>query len=275
MSDTPRRKSPLARWAMLAFFLFNIVLFSSLGIWQVQRLAWKKELVARIASRTQAAPVPAPLTPTEWAALTADNAEYRHITLEGQLLRDQEVAVYTNTALGAGYWAMAPLLVGAAQPSDGQQQPAQAIVWINRGFVPSALRQYAQRPEAPSAQVRITGLLRLPDKPHLFLRENVPQEERWYRRVPAEFSAARPLPAAGVSSLPTAPYFVHAHTATTEAANAEWPRAGLPLATLRNNHLSYALTWFTLALMNVAALVFLLLAGRRQPQSAQARQQQA
>lgn len=301
MTSAPPPRKSLAQWLMLGFFVFNIALFSSLGVWQLQRLGWKKDLIERIETRTRAEPTPAPLA-GQWDGLTGENAEYRHIALEGLLLRDQEVAVYTSTDLGAGYWVMAPLLVGAKTAETSAENsaetpaentadnttanaatPPQAIVWINRGFVPTALRQRDSRPEAPSAPVQITGMLRLPDQPHPFLRANVPQEDRWYRRVPEEFTAARPL--LGTLGVPTAPYFVHARTATTDAdapppatvspslrdmgyttvADDQriWPRPDMPLAQLRNNHLGYALTWFALALMNVAALVFFIRAGRR------------
>ncbi|PAT39464.1 hypothetical protein CK623_10135 [Vandammella animalimorsus] len=269
--------SKAKRWALLAFLSLNTLLFCSLGSWQVQRLGWKKELIARVQARVQASPE-APPTPAQWPQLGADD-EYRRLQLAGQLLTERSIPVYANTDLGPGYWLMAPLQL-APQPADasadtnaganastGARAAAPAVVWINRGFIPTAMRHspdYA-RLSAPAAEaqrsVQVTGLLRLPPRPRWFSRDNRPAEQRWYQRNPAELSAAQALPAQV-----TAPYFVDAqqiepsHTLPSAGGSAAqaWPRPGLTQLQFRNNHLSYALTWFTLALLNIAALIYLL-----------------
>lgn len=235
------------RRALLVFFVFNIFVFGSLGVWQVQRLAWKIDLIERVNARVDAPAIPLP-APSAWPTLTRDNAEYQRVTLQGRYLPDQEVAVYASTELGAGYWVMTPLqLASAASSADDA-----GIVWVNRGYVPLEMRLPDNRPATATApaQATVTGLLRMPDDDNLFLRANVPSEDRWYRRTPAEFSAARALP-----SLPTAPFFIDAAASPTDA---EWPRAGMTQVQFRNNHLSYAMTWFVLAALNVAAFIFLL-----------------
>ncbi|WP_052754883.1 SURF1 family protein [Lampropedia cohaerens] len=240
-------RSKFKRRALLGFFLLNIFLFSSLGIWQVQRLGWKLDLIERVNARIHAEPADAP-GPTQWSQLTRENAEYRRVLLQGELLPGQEVAVYTNTELGPGYWLFAPLLVRQAADSDAPQ----AIVWVNRGYLPMPLRDPASRPGAEPARLpaTVTGLLRFGDGKHLFLRDNVPQENRWYRRDVKEFSAARTLP-----QLPVAPYFVDAQASSVTPS---WLTPGLTQVNFRNNHLSYAITWFVLAALNVAAFIYLL-----------------
>lgn len=269
--------SKTKRWALLAFLSLNTLLFCSLGSWQVQRLGWKKDLIARVQARVQASPE-APPAPAQWPQLGAGD-EYRRLQLAGQLLTERSIPVYANTDLGPGYWLMAPLQL-ASQPADvstntntsanastGVSAATPAVVWINRGFIPTAMRHspdYA-RLSAPAAEaersVQVTGLLRLPPRPHWFSRDNRPAEQRWYQRNPAELSAAQALP-----TQVTAPYFVDAqqiepsHTLPAAGGSAAqiWPRPGLTQLQFRNNHLSYALTWFTLALLNIAALIYLL-----------------
>ena len=267
--------SNIKRWALLAFLSLNTLLFCSLGSWQVQRLGWKKDLIARVQARVQASPE-APPTAEQWQQLGTGD-EYRRLQLTGQLLTERSVPVYANTDLGPGYWLMAPLQL-ASQPADantitstntstGVSAATPAVVWINRGFIPTAMRHspdYA-RLSAPAAEaersVQVTGLLRLPPRPHWFSRDNQPAEQRWYQRNPAELSAAQALP-----TQVTAPYFVDAqqieprHTLPAAGGSAAqiWPRPGLTQLQFRNNHLSYALTWFTLALLNIAALIYLL-----------------
>ncbi|PAT36056.1 SURF1 family protein [Vandammella animalimorsus] len=269
--------SKTKRWALLAFLSLNTLLFCSLGSWQVQRLGWKKDLIARVQARVQASPETPPAA-AQWPQLGAGD-EYRRLQLAGQLLTERSIPVYANTDLGPGYWLMAPLQL-ASQPADastntntsanastGVSAATPAVVWINRGFIPTAMRHspdYA-RLSAPAAEaersVQVTGLLRLPPRPHWFSRDNRPAEQRWYQRNPAELSAAQALP-----TQVTAPYFVDAqqiepsHTlpAAWGSAAQIWPRPGLTQLQFRNNHLSYALTWFTLALLNIAALIYLL-----------------
>ena len=54
-----------------------------LGVWQVQRLGWKTDLIARVDARVAADPVPTP-PPAEWAGLTAEDAEYRRVSVQGE-----------------------------------------------------------------------------------------------------------------------------------------------------------------------------------------------
>jgi len=113
------------------------------------------------------------------------------------------------------------------------------VVWVNRGFVDSAHRDPATRGhDHHDDPVEITGLVRIPEHAGLFLRANVPSEQRWYTRSPDEFSIAR-----GISP-PPAPWFLDQDTSN---ANRPWPIPGMTVIQFRNSHLSYALTWFALA----------------------------
>lgn len=246
---TTTNQSSSKRLGLLVFFTFNLIIFSSLGIWQVQRLGWKTDLIERVNARVHARPQAAP-GPQEWARLTPADSEYAPIQVQGQWLPEKNVLVYTNTELGPGYWVMAPLEVQAAAAN----QSTPSVVWVNQGFVPTELRQSFQQPSANQAQdAVVTGLLRWPEKENLFLRANVPEEDRWYRRWPGELSQARGLTA------PTAPYFMDAFASPTSTAAAPtWPRGGMTQIQFSNNHLSYAITWFILALLNLAALVYVL-----------------
>ena len=80
------------------------LILMALGIWQIQRLAWKTDLIARVDARVAAEPVPAP-PPSEWAGLTADEAEYRRVTVSGEYRPDADVLVQA-----VGLFAGAPLI---------------------------------------------------------------------------------------------------------------------------------------------------------------------
>ncbi|MDS7595809.1 SURF1 family protein [Agrobacterium tumefaciens] len=224
------------RPAAIVVILMTVVLTACLlvlGTWQVKRLSWKLDLVARVEDRAHAAPVDAPVQ-GEWPSLT-DPAEYeyRRVRLSGTYLHQNEVQVYTVSDLGPGYWVLTPL-----QRDDG------SLVIVNRGFVPSDKRDPSTRPESEVAgRVDVVGLMRAPETGGLFLRTNDPANNRWYSRNIAQISAAKGLANA-------APFYVDADAAANPGG---LPVGGKTMLTFPNNHLSYAVTWYILAAMVVAA----------------------
>ena len=206
----------------------------ALGVWQIERRAWKLALIDRVESRIHAAPAALP-QPSAWPAVSAASDEYRHVTLTGRFLQDRETLVKAVTDEGAGYWVLTPLTT-----DDG------ATVLVNRGFVPPERRDAATRQESnSSAPVRITGLLRMSEPKGGFLRDNDPAHDRWYSRDVAAIAAARDLGE-------VAPFFIDADA--TPGGNG-YPNGGLTVVRFPNNHLIYALTWFGLALMLAGHLV--------------------
>ena len=194
-------------------------------------------------ARLAAAAVPAP-PPLDWARVCAERDEYRRVELAGTFLHDREALVRATTALGMGYWVMAPL-----RQDDG------SIVLVNRGFVPSEQRDRATRGEHDATgRVRLTGLVRMSERATL-LRSNDPAADRWSTRDVPGIAAARAL--ANV-----APYFVDAE-ASPSARGGAGPVPGLTVVSFPNNHLVYALTWYALALMLAAALLVAIRTERR------------
>lgn len=196
------------------------LILMALGIWQIQRLAWKSDLIARVDARVAAAPVPAP-GPSEWAGLTAGNAEYRRVAVTGEYAPDSDVLVQAVTERGAGFWVMTPLA------TDGGW-----TVLVNRGFVAADRRDDRPLPTGPQA---VTGLLRMSQPDGAFLRANDPGAGRWYSRDTRAIAATLGLPR-------VAPYFIDA-----DRVGEGQPLGGLTVITFRNHHLSYALTWFAMA----------------------------
>ncbi|WP_225766454.1 SURF1 family protein [Inquilinus sp. Marseille-Q2685] len=208
--------------AALAVFLGLL----ALGVWQVERRAWKLDLIARVDQRVAAEPS-APPGPADWARVTADRDEYRHVRVSGRFLNDREAQVVASTAKGAGYWVMTPL-----QTADG------TVVLVNRGFVPTENRDPATRAAGQAeGPVTVTGLLRITEPKGGFLRSNEPAEERWYSRDVAAIAAAR-----GLTNV--APYFIDADAAPNPGG---LPIGGLTVISFPNSHLVYAVTWFGLA----------------------------
>ncbi|KIQ04667.1 surfeit locus 1 family protein [Agrobacterium tumefaciens] len=224
------------RPAAIAVMVMTVILTGcllALGTWQVNRLAWKKDLVARVEERAHASPVEAPAA-SEWPALT-DPAqyEYRRVKITGTFRHQDEVQVYTVTDLGPGYWVLTPL-----ERQDGTR------IIINRGFVPTDKRAPETRDEGEVAgTVEIVGLMRAPETGGLFLRTNDPQNDRWYSRNIAQITDAKKIENA-------APFYIDADATANPGG---LPVGGKTMLTFPNNHLSYAITWYILAGMVVAA----------------------
>ena len=72
------------RLAVSVGLLALFVGFVALGVWQVQRLAWKTELIAQVDARVHAAPTPAP-GPDQWPGVTRQDDQYRRVVVEGPI----------------------------------------------------------------------------------------------------------------------------------------------------------------------------------------------
>nr|WP_261803747.1 SURF1 family protein [Variovorax sp. PAMC26660] len=228
--------------ALAVFLAAAFAGFLALGTWQVERRAWKLDLIARVDLRVHAPAATAPGRET-WPQINAANDEYRQLRIAGTFLHDKETLVQASTRLGAGFWVLTPL-----QAADG------TVVLVNRGFVPPEARERAARtaPE-PKGETTVTGLLRITEPTGGFLRKNDPAADRWFSRDVQAIAAARGLH-------DVAPYFVDAEAAPSspgagDAASA-WPAGGLTVIAFPNSHLVYALTWYGLALMVLGAAWF-------------------
>lgn len=234
------RPARAGRIAVALAGLFVFVTLIALGAWQVQRLGWKLDLIARVDARVHAEPAPPPAAAV-WPAIGGE--EYRRLRLDGTFRNDRETLVQAVTALGPGFWVLTPL-----QRANGE------TILVNRGFVPPDRRDPASRMagqiEGPTT---VTGLLRLSEPGGGFLRANDPVGGRWYSRDVAAITSARGL-------TDTAPYFIDADAAPNIGG---WPVGGLTVIAFTNHHLVYATTWFTLAAMLAAVGVWAWRARRR------------
>ena len=221
--------------ALLVAFVGFIVL----GVWQWQRMGWKHALIARVEARVHADPVPPPPR-SRWAAITAESDEYRRVRVSGHFVAGPETRTQAVTALGAGLWLLAPF-----RSDDGD------IVLVNRGFMPTG----AEAAPLPTGTVVIEGLLRISEPKGGFLRSNDPGQDRWHSRDVNAISRARGLDADAV-----APFFVDAARDTDGQG---WPRGGLTVVQFRDHHLSYALTWFGMALLTAIAALRLFVTSPR------------
>ncbi|MBB3659034.1 surfeit locus 1 family protein [Rhizobium sp. BK650] len=231
-----RPRSAIALMVFGSCLLALIAVLIALGTWQVHRLSWKLDLIARIDARVHAEPV-APPARSDWSKVNAVDDEYRRVTTSGTFENDKETLVAASTALGAGYWVLTPLKL-----EDG------SAILINRGFVPSDRREPASRQEGQTDEpVSVTGLMRMSEPKGMLLRSNDPVDDRWYSRDVTAIARKR-----GITD--AAPFFIDAD-ATPNAGG--FPVGGLTVLDFPNNHLVYAITWYVLAIMVAGLFVYI------------------
>ncbi len=240
--DRTQAGTSFLTWPVL-LLLVAALLFATLGVWQVKRLAWKEALIARVEQRVHAAPVAVPGEAASRAASLPD-FEYLRVRVNGTYVPSGTALTQAVTGRGPGYWVMTPLKL-----ADGR------LLYINRGYVPTGSKLDAVRADTPVGQVEIIALLRLSEPKGGFLRSNDPAQDRWYSRDVAALSQAR-----GIGSV--APFFIDVQTenALAAAPSPRAPIAGLTVIQFPNSHLAYALTWFTMMILSLALAYWI---GRR------------
>jgi surfeit locus 1 family protein len=240
----PHSNLTMAMLALAGIALF--IVFIALGTWQVERRAWKLQVMERVSQRLNMPPIALPPA-TSWPAINAATHEYQPVQLQGQWLYDKTVLTQATTELGAGFWVVTPL-----QTDDNYQ------VLINRGFIPQDQRaQWAppsnNDPARSEPRAQITGLIRMSEPVGGFLRTNDPAQQRWHSRDVTAIAQAQNMQQA-------APFFIDAglpaqNAITSPTANGPWPRPGLTVVRFHNSHMVYLLTWYGLALMVAGAAV--------------------
>jgi surfeit locus 1 family protein len=197
-----------------------------LGTWQLNRLQWKLALIARVDSH-MAAP-PAGLD--QILAMPADEAQYRRVTLSGRFDHAKEAYVFTTGPEGAPlYHVLTPF-----RTSDGR------ILMVDRGAVPKEKRDPKTRAAGNvDGDTRVTGVWRVPDPPGSFTPRPDTAHRIWYARDLAAIAAAEHVTLA-------APVVIEADATPNPGG---WPKGGQTVVNFRNQHLSYAVTWYGLAVM--------------------------
>jgi surfeit locus 1 family protein len=217
----------------------GLLLLLYLGTWQVQRLAWKEGLIAERNAALAAAPVPLPPTLDDARAL-----EFHPVRAEGQFLNDHELDLNAQAFNGdQGFHIVTPFRL-----TDGR------IVFIDRGFVPTAKRAADTRAQGQIAgPTAVVGLLRLPEPAGTFTPANESQKNSWFSvDLPAMAQAA------GVGN--ALPFYVDADKTPNPGG---YPQGGQTVTELPNNHLQYAITWYSLAVALIAIYIRFAIRRRR------------
>ncbi|WP_426437581.1 SURF1 family protein [Bradyrhizobium genosp. P] len=240
MRDTVARRPSTAGFGV--FTLIMVAAFVGLGVWQLQRRVEKHALIAALDSRLAATPDALP-QPAAWPTLTSAKDEFRRVTFTATYAKLPDAMVYSSGSAvradvsGPGTWAFLP-----AKLSSGE------TVVINTGFVQNTMqdRGFEDRVVGrlvTGASFALTGYIRFPESPgRLTPSEDVPKR-LWFAR---DHRAMAQVLGWGE----VAPFYIDLEAPLPDSGT---PKPGPLEVHLKDDHMQYAITWFSLAAAVVIA----------------------
>lgn len=216
----------------LLFGLAGVAILVSLGVWQMQRLAWKEGVLSDIEARISAAPVALP------EALEPQADRYLPVELNGRYFPGALRVLVSQKRIGAGYRVISPF-----ELEDGRR------VLVDRGFI----KVNREVPDAPAGVVTLTGNLHWPDDRNSSTPDNDVAGNTWFARDLGQMAEV----------LGTEPILVVMRDMSAQDAGV----TPLPVDTsaIPNDHLQYAVTWFSLAAIWAVMSGFFIWRMRRGP----------
>ncbi|KAG9055714.1 surf-like protein [Serendipita sp. 407] len=250
-------KSPFT-WVVAFIPIFTF----GLGTWQVRRLSWKNDVVRQAEQELEKEPIVLP-DHIDLASLSP----YRQIVTQGSWLHVYSLFLgprkYGSTN---GYHLLTPL--ARKSPTS----PQASTILVNRGFVSDMTALAVEMDASRFSQrlgedgiIEIRGMISPPFVPSLFTPENNPEKGEWiWTDIPAlvERSGGQDEDVQGVLVDVT---FEGGPGDASALIGGGKPVGRHPSVVFRNQHASYALTWYSLSLGTSILLVRLL---RRKPPTA-------
>ena len=208
----------------LLFGLIGCAILISLGTWQVKRLAWKETMLAEIDARIAADPVALP------QVLDREGDLYLPIQATGTLGETRIRVLVSQKQVGAGYRIISPFM------TNGRR------IMLDRGILPIS----DELPLPPTGEVTVVGNIHWPNEVDSYTPEPDTTRDIWFARDVERMAAE-------LDAEPILLILRQATPATPEITPLPVSRAGIP-----NDHLSYAVTWFSLAFIWFVMTGFLL-----------------
>lgn len=215
---------------MLRNTIFAVILgvsgvgvLAALGVWQMQRLAWKESIIAEAEGMIASAPIALPARPDP------ATDRYRAVSVTGAFTGDEAHVLTSTREAGPGF-----LVIGAYLTTEGRR------ILIDRGYVP----EDAKTTPRPGRGVAVDGNLNWPDDVTPSTPPYDADRAIWYGRD-----------VAGIAGLlGTEPVLIIARSDTGDGVVAQ----PVTTAGFRNDHWQYAVTWFSLAAVWLGMTVLLL-----------------
>lgn len=209
----------------LAFGVIGIAILLWLGFWQLARLDWKETILSQIEERAAAAPVALPANPDP----ESDNR--LNVRVSAVVGFDEAHVIASKKNEGPGFLVIAPALT----------KPDNRKILIDLGFIPEAQKDVVRAPQ----EITVTGALLWPNETDGFTPDPNLDRNIWFARDVDKMSA----------HFDTEPVFVVARQLETGDYGTEPQPIG---HNIPNDHLEYAITWFSLAFVWFGMTAYLL-----------------
>ena len=231
----PPQKGPGLAAALAVGVCLAILI--GLGVWQLQRLKWKEDLLGRVKA-LQAAPA----RPLAEVLKAGGDLDFTRVSFDcPDLLTLPRARVYGVQDGQIAYRLMAACPLPGGGPGS---------VMVDIGYQDCALNK-----PIPPFSGPLVGILRKPDARTFVTPPDQPAAKLWYwRDLP---SMARALKAG-----PPLPLFLALERGPQPATGCQLARAPIP-NNIPNRHFEYALTWFGLAASLIGVYAAMLLRRRR------------
>ncbi|TFK30874.1 mitochondrial protein required for respiration [Coprinopsis marcescibilis] len=230
---------------IIPFFTF------ALGTWQLKRLKWKIDLIDELEEKLQLYPLS---LPSKINLSVIPEFVYRKVLLKGKWDHDHTMFLSPRVREGVhGVHVVTPLV-----RENG------STILVDRGFVSNDMISSAALREEVG-EVEILGMIRTSQARNRFTPDNDPANGKWYWTDVEAMSEQAGGEKAGLQPVFIEEIFEgHAGEATTKL-NKGNPIGRPPTVDLRNSHLSYVITWFSLSALTGVMFVRLLLNRKRSP----------
>jgi cytochrome oxidase assembly protein ShyY1 len=233
------RRPGVSRFGFGLFTLAVVTAFVGLGLWQLQRRAEKHALIAALTERLAAAPVPLP-PPSQWNALTPAADEFRRVTFSATYAKPDAMVYASGSAVredisGPGTWAFLP----------AKLQSGETVV-VNTGFVENTMQDRALEDRmvarlANAGSVTLVGYLRFPDSGGVFTPAANIGKRLWFARDVSDMTRQLGW---GEGENRLAPFYIDLESPVPQNGI---PKPGPLHVHLKDDHMQYAVTWFSMA----------------------------
>ncbi|VDM66796.1 unnamed protein product [Strongylus vulgaris] len=207
-----------------------------LGCWQTYRLQWKLNLIEQLKRQLNEPAVDFPLDDLS----KLNSMEYRRVRLTGEFLHEREFHIAPRGRFDPGHEekSAGSLLSSDNLSSHGAHiitpfrlSNSDLVVMVNRGWVPASKISSSSRSSTqPKGVVTLEAVVRKSEKRPQFVSDNVPEKGLWFYKDFAQMA----------KQYNTDPIYLEAVYESTVPGG---PIGGQSNVNVRNEHLSYLLTW--------------------------------
>ncbi len=195
------------------FVYFFITLFCSLGTWQLYRLQWKQDLISQINQGLKSAPI-------KYTENIKTN--YQRVNLIGKYQFKNQIFLYSLNDKGQpGYDVITPF-----------ETTSKENVLVNRGWIK---KEFKNNSAINTESNNITGMLRQANKKNPFTPDNNIKENIWFSVNLEDVQK--------VTGKKFNRFIVY-----LENKNIAVPKPKKITVDVPNNHLKYAITWYSISI---------------------------